>query len=590
MAYKHSRITPLSIPAGRNGGEILNDPWYNKGTGFLTRERDRLGIRGLLPPAIFSMREQLARIYTSFSRIGDVVEQKTTADGLTETHIEQHLFLMGLQDRNETLFYRLVCDHIKEMAPIIYTPVVGYACTNAAQLFRRPRGLYLSGHEDTGDMHSIVGNWETDEVDVIVITDGSRILGLGDLGCHGMPISIGKLSLYVAAGGLHPTRCLPVMADMGTNNAGLLDDPMYLGVHKPRLEGAEYIQAMDEVMDALTKRYPRALIQFEDFKSPWAEFLLNRYRSTFCVFNDDVQGTGTMVLAGLLSALRVQGKDHTALPDQKIVCLGSGSAGIGVCNALVQGMVMEGLSEEEAHKRFYLVDVDGLLTADRPGLVGDQIKFARTDVDVNGNGKGMGLQQVIAMSKPTVLLGLCGVGSTFTEAAVREYAKHSDQPIMFPMSNPTSKAECTATQAYEWTEGRCIFASGSPFDPITTTDGTVKMYASQANNMFIFPGLGLGVTTCDAKTVSDGMLYVAAKTLVSAVREDKIKQKMVFPDVSEIREVSKQIAVAVCYQAAKEGLSRVELENTECETWEELVQDDMYFPDYQPLVKEKYDL
>lgn len=573
--FHRGDVKSLRLPKGREGHEILNDPLFNKGTAFEMRERDRLGIRGMLPTVVVPIETQLLRIYEGYHRAGST-SKRDQKYNRKENKVAKHLFLMALQDRNETLFYRLLVEHIREMAPIVYTPVVGYACKNAGTLYRKARGLYLSGHTDLGDFHSIVANWDAEHVDVIVITDGSRVLGLGDLGVHGQPIPVGKLSLYVAAGGIHPTRCLPIIVDMGTNNKKLREDPLYLGEAKSRLEGDEYVEAMDEIMDALITRWPNALIQFEDIKTPYAEFLLQRYRHKMCMFNDDVQGTGTMTLAGVLTALRIKQQKPSDIKKQRIVCLGSGSAGIGVCNSLAMGMMEEGMTEEEAMENFWMVDVEGLLTTDRDNLVGDQEKFARSDA----KNVQRTLQEVIALAKPTVLLGLSGCGGAFTEEVVREFGKYDDQPILFAMSNPTDMCECTAQQAYDWTDGRAIFASGSPFDDVVDANGNVLMHPSQSNNMFVFPGVGLGVVSSQAKFVSDSMLYAAAKALVNAVPEANLKQNNVFPDIENIREVSKQIAIEVARTAEQQGLARNTLDNLDYDTWEEYVAHRMFYPDY----------
>jgi len=571
------------VTEGRYGVGILHDPGYNKGTAFPKRERDRLGIRGLLPPAVFSLKEQMRRSYLAFHRAGGTSQRDREVYGREENKIAKHLFLVNLQDRNETLFYALLSQYIEEMAPIIYTPVVGYACLNHGQLFRRARGMYLSGFEDRGDMMSIVRNWPEKEVDVIVITDGSRILGLGDLGAHGMPIPIGKLSLYVAAAGIDPAKCLPVLIDVGTNNEEMLKDPLYLGHKSRRIEGQEFAEIMDEVMDALITRFPKALIQFEDFKSPYAELFLQRYRKKARVFNDDIQGTGTMVLAGILSAMRANGLAPHDLVRQRVLCVGAGTAGIGVCSSLVKGMTEEGLSEDEARRNFWLVDNKGLLTSARgDDLQSSQIPFARMQQD--GLNEGASLVDVIRHVKPTILLGVSGVGGTFTQEVVQAMAAGlpaQTRPIIFPMSNPTDRSECTAEQAYDWSEGRVIFASGSPFPPVER-NGEIVLQPSQANNMFIFPGVGLAAVATRSKRISDKMFYCAAQTLAQNVPQEMIAQYRVFPLIRDIREVSKKIAIAVAEVAEKEGLVTEPLD--EGETWEERITELMWSPDYKPTV------
>lgn len=581
-------IKPMLLPRGRRGVEVLRDPLYNKGTAFGTRERDRLGLRGLVPPCKTTIEDQLKRVYDAFHVAGGT----TPGDGnySESSQIAKHIYLNSLQDRNEVLFYRLLGDNIKEMAPIIYTPTVGAACMRMSHLFTKARGMWLCGFKDRGDILSIVRNWPERDVDVVVVTDGSRILGLGDLGAHGMPIAVGKLSLYVAAGGIDPTRVLPLVLDMGTRNQTLLDDPLYLGTREARITGKRYFEFLDEVMDALSLTFPKALVQFEDFATPYAEASLNRYRFKRRMFNDDVQGTGTMVLSGVLSALKVLGLKRSALTDQRIVCLGAGSAGLGVCNALVKGMMLEGMSRRDALSRFYLVDVNGLITSARneDGRMGfGQKAFARPVT--HGLPEGLSLLDVIKTVKPNILLGLSGVGGTFKEETIRTLARSSTaaRPIIFAMSNPTKNTECTAQQAYDWSDGRCVFASGSPFADVCDDEGHLLMAPSQANNMFIFPGVGLGVTCSRARGVSDRMLYAAATTLSDCVSEEELAQGKVFPDINNIREVSRKIAVRVAEVAEEEGWSGFKLPADE--TWSGYVRQSMWEAEYRPVLAQLED-
>ena len=481
------------------------------------------------------------------------------------------MFLIGLQDRNEQCFYRLLSDHLEEMAPIIYTPTVGYACQNASMLYRKPRGLYVTKY-DGGEINTILGNSNYDDVDVIVVTDGSRILGLGDLGCNGMSIPIGKLSLYVAAGGLSPLKCLPVLIDVGTNNEDLLNDPYYMGLHEKRLEGEAYVDLMDEFMASVKLRWPKAIVQFEDFKTEYAEPFLNRYKNDFCTFNDDIQGTGSVALAGMYGALKSLGQGPDDFINHRIVCMGAGSAGVGVCNSLVHGMVMSGISEEEARSKFWLLDADGLLTSNRP-LTTFQKPFGRNDCE-----KNMSLEEVVDMVKPTIILGLTGVGGTFTEGAIRRMKNHTERPIVFALSNPTHKSECTAEQAYEWTDGQCIYASGSPFEPVV--DGDRTMYPSQCNNMFIFPGVGLAATACRPTMITDRMFYEAAKALARCVPTEDSQLGKVFPRLNSVRSVSREIAISLCKVAEEEGLAT---EVPEDGNWERHVEMKMWDPRYYPV-------
>eukprot|EP00053_Salpingoeca_punica_P013600 m.122987 g.122987 ORF g.122987 m.122987 type:complete len:625 (+) comp16239_c1_seq1:1217-3091(+) len=564
-----------TLPPTTFGAEIIYDPIFNKGTGFSQREQDRLGLRGLVPPGGFTLEQQAERAYYNFHRAGGTHE-RDIARGVHENVVAKHLFMVALQDRNETLFYRLITDKIAEMAPIIYTPTVGYACVNANMLFRRPRGMYFTAR-DLGDMHALVRNWPRPEVDVVVITDGSRILGLGDLGVQGMAIPIGKISLYVAAGGIDPSRCMPALIDVGTDNEQLLKNKHYMGLRHPRITGAEYIKIVDEVVIAISQRFPNAIIQFEDFKTPNAEMLLKRYQNVFRCFNDDIQGTGAMTLAGLLAASR---RTKRPLSQSRVVCVGAGSAGLGVCNVLLDAMERQGLSRQEALKNFYLVDKDGLITSKRSQLQHGQDHFARSD---STDFEGAPLLETIKHAQPHVLLGVSGVGGIFSEACVRQMASTCPEPIIFAMSNPTHLSECTAEQAYTWTEGRTIFASGSPFGPVTVNG--VTHVPSQSNNMYIFPGVGQGVLTAGARIIPQRMFYQAAVELSNTVSEEMLRQGEVFPGISDIRSVSQRIAAAVARVAVEEGVATIEPENGI--DWEEMVRRRMWEPRYRTLVSEK---
>jgi len=557
-------LHPLQVPV--RGSDILNSPLFNKGTAFKSGERDRLRVRGLLPPKRINMGIQKRRILKALRE--------------EESPIRKNIILEDLHDRNETLYHRVLVDHIEEMAPLIYTPTVGQACKEFGMRYRRPRGMYFT-EEDRGHMASMVYNWKEKDVHVICVTDGSRILGLGDLGSNGMGIPIGKLSLYCAAGGIAPHRVLPIVIDAGTDNEELLEDEFYLGVQKKRLSGSDYYQLVDEFMQAVRHRWPNVLVQFEDFSSDKAQTLLNHYRNTHLCFNDDIQGTGATTLAGVLGSLRSKGDDLTTLGDQRIVIAGAGSAGIGVAQVLMQAMIEQGRSPEEARNCFYVVDANGLLGEGQENttLSREQKLFKR-----NTDG-GLPLAEVIKKCKPTMLLGMTGVGGLFTEDIVREMGKHCDRPVIFPLSNPTIKAECTAEQAFQWTDGRCIFASGSPFDPVTMNDGKVY-YPTQCNNMYIFPGLGLGATLAGAKTVSDKMLFVAAEALANHVSDEELADGKVFPHISKIRDVSRNVAVAVIKQAMEEG-QVTKMMDKNINDLNEYVHKKMYDPVYVPLVEKR---
>jgi malate dehydrogenase (oxaloacetate-decarboxylating)(NADP+) len=464
------------------GRSILEEGLFNKGTSFGIGERDRLGLRGLIPSQRLSMQQQLNRVRFQLEK--------------EDSDIRRYQYLRDLQDRNETLFHRVLLDNIEDLAPIVYTPTVGQACLEFGSSFRRPRGMYFCDY-DRGDMGSMMYNWPGRDVHVAVITDGGRVLGLGDLGANGMAITIGKLALYCSAGGIAPHRVLPIMFDAGTNNEEIRNSEFYLGQPTPRLDGDEYYTLLDELMFSLTNRFPNIFIQFEDFSSDRALDVLQRYRYQTLCFNDDIQGTGAVAVAGILSALEAQEKSPDALKDQTFVIAGSGSAGLGVVNALCESMVVQGSTMEEARSKFWVCDIDGVLGANRPNgkgppLTEDQLCFARNDDTV-----GMNIEEVVKAVKPSVLIGLSTVSGLFNENIVREMAKNNDHPIIFPLSNPTASAECTAENAYRWTEGRAIFGSGSPFDPVQY-NGRIHT-PSQVNNMFIFPGLGLGATLCGAK-------------------------------------------------------------------------------------------
>mmetsp|Transcript_46861 Transcript_46861/g.69680 ORF Transcript_46861/g.69680 Transcript_46861/m.69680 type:complete len:621 (-) Transcript_46861:780-2642(-) len=556
-------MAPLQIST--RGADILTDPLFNKGTAFKSGERDRLRFRGMLPPRIMNIGQQKERFLKTLR-----AEQNT---------IKKHILLEDLHDRNETLYHRVLVDHIEEMAPLIYTPTVGQACKEFAKLFRRPRGMYFT-EEDRGHMAAMIYNWPHKDVHVIVVTDGSRILGLGDLGANGMGIPIGKLSLYCAAGGIAPHRVMPVVLDVGTDNEELLNDPFYLGIQKPRLSGSAYYQMVDEFMEAARYRWPNVLVQFEDFSSDKAQKLLNKYQKDHLTFNDDIQGTGATTLAGILSALRAKGESVNALGDQRIVIAGAGSAGIGVAQVLKQAMMEQGRTGEEARNCFYVVDQMGLLGTERLGEFStEQAEFARP---TDGS---MSLLDVVKTYKPTVLLGMTAVGGLFKEELIREMASSCERPIIFPLSNPTVKAECTAEQAFEWTDGQCIFASGSPFDPVTLSNGKTY-YPTQCNNMYIFPGVGLGATVAGAKTVTDRMLYVAAEALANYVSPDELAVGKVFPQLSNIREVSLGVAVAVATEAYNEGQAS-KLTEAKMKDLVNYMDSKMYYPEYVPLVEKR---
>lgn len=513
------------------GLEWLHDPHRNKGTAFTDAERDTLGLRGLLPPRVFTLAEQQVRV------MGNL--RQKAAD------LEKYIFMAALLDRNETLFYRTVIDNIEELLPIIYTPTVGEACLKYGQIFQRPRGLYVSA-EDRGRVRGVLGNWPEREVDVIVVTDGERILGLGDLGAQGMGIPIGKLSLYTACGGIDPLRCLPVMLDVGTDNERLLADPLYIGLLRRRLRGADYDELFEEFISAVQERYPRALIQLEDFANQNAFRLLSSYRERARIFNDDIQGTAAVALAGLLSASRFLGR---RLADQTLLFFGAGSAATGIADLVTASMMLEGLTEEEARHRCWLVDSKGLVVTQRDDLQSHKLAYAHDHPFVPD------LQVAIDALRPSALIGVSGQPQTFTEPVLRAMAGNHDRPIVFALSNPTSRSECTAEQAYRWTEGRAVFASGSPFDPVPVDGGT--LVPGQANNAYVFPGIGLGVVATGARHVTDEMFQAAARSLAGQTSEASLSRGTLFPPLREIRDVSHAIAVEVARVAHEDGLATI---------------------------------
>ncbi|XP_020580424.1 NAD-dependent malic enzyme 59 kDa isoform, mitochondrial [Phalaenopsis equestris] len=577
----------------KRGTDILHDPWFNKDTGFPLTERDRLGLRGLLPPRVISFEQQYQRFMNSYQSL----EYNTRDESPTVVALAKWRILNRLHDRNETLYYRVLIDNIKDFAPVIYTPTVGLVCQNYGGLYRRPRGMYFSA-KDKGEMMSMIYNWPAKQVDMIVITDGSRILGLGDLGVQGIGIPIGKLDMYVAAAGMNPQRILPVMLDVGTNNQKLLEDNLYLGLRQPRLEGDEYLSIVDEFMEAAYSRWPNVIVQFEDFQMKWAFETLERYRKRFCMFNDDVQGTAGVALAGLLGAVRAQGRPLKDFVNQKIVVAGAGSAGIGVLKMAKQAMerMHGGNANVEASRQFWVLDKHGLITKERNYIDPAAVSFARGTGpgEVEGLKEGASLVEVVRKVKPDVLLGLSGVGGIFDEEVLRALqASESPRPAIFAMSNPTSNAECTPTDAFKYAGENIIFASGSPFDDVKLGDGKVG-YVNQANNMYLFPGIGLGALLSGAHLISDGMLQAAAECLASYMTEEDIHKGILFPSISSIRHITTHVGAAVLRAAVAEDLAEgqgdvgiKELMQMSQEETMDYVARSMWYPVYSPLVHEK---
>lgn len=529
---------PLYIPYAGNG--LLELPLLNKGSAFSEEERTRFNLHGLIPHAIENIEEQSQRSYQQYSAFSDA--------------INKHIYLRNIQDTNETLFYHLIEQHLSEMMPIIYTPTVGEACQRFSDIYRRHRGIFIS-YPDRAHIDDIVQNINKKNVKVIVITDGERILGLGDQGIGGMGIPIGKLSLYTACGGISPAYTLPITLDVGTNNPQLLNDPIYMGWNQPRISGEEYYQFVDQVIDAVKRRWPKALIQFEDFAQKNAMPLLNKYRDQICCFNDDIQGTAAVSVGSLIAASRAAGKQ---LKDQTIAFLGAGSAGCGIAEQIVAQMVVEGLSDAEARARVYMVDRFGLFTSNQPNLLDFQRKLAQSPERVAhwGNPEGViSLLDVIQNAKPTVLIGVSGQPGLFTEEVIKTLAANCERPIVLPLSNPTSQVEAFPADILEWTEGKALIATGSPFEPVNYQG---KLYnISQCNNSYIFPGIGLGVIAAGATRVTDSMLIASSNALADCSPLLQDPNADLLPDLNEIQQVSKFIAFRVAKAAMDAGVAPV---------------------------------
>jgi malate dehydrogenase (oxaloacetate-decarboxylating)(NADP+) len=505
------------------GRRVLNDPHLNRGTAFTAEERDRLGLTGLLPPGIQTLDDQVARVLENCRR--------------KPSDLERYIFLMSLLDRNETLFYRTLLDHLPEFLPIIYTPTVGQAAREYGHIFRRPRGLYVTA-EDRGRISAVLANWEETDIRVIVATDGSRILGLGDLGANGMSIAIGKLALYTVAGGIDPRRTLPVMLDAGTDNEALLADPLYLGLRRRRLADDEYGAFIDEFMEAARAAFPDALIQFEDFVTPRAHALLARYRDGYRMFNDDIQGTAAVGLGGLVAALRITGG---RLRDAPWLFVGAGSANTGIANLLVRALQRDGLSEDEARRRCLFFDAGGLVTNSRDDMPAYVRPYAHVGASTSD------LAEAVRTVRPAGLIGATGAPGVFTRDVMRAMADVNERPIAFALSNPTDRSEITAENAYAWSDGRAVFASGSPFPPVSL--GGRVYEPGQANNVYAFPGIGLAVTACGIDRITEDMFLAAARALAECVPAERLERGGVYPALTSIRDVSAAIAVAVARAA-----------------------------------------
>jgi malate dehydrogenase (oxaloacetate-decarboxylating)(NADP+) len=513
-------------PAAPRGLDVLRDPLLNKGTAFTEKERDALGLRGLLPPHVLSQKEQADRVLLNLRRLTDP--------------LDKFVALNSLHDRNEALFFRVLCDHIDEMQPIVYTPVVGLACQQFGNIFQRPRGMFI-GINDRGNIARVLRNWPY-AAGIIVVTDGERILGLGDLGAHGMGIPVGKLSLYTACAGIHPRLCLPITLDVGTNNDALLNDVNYVGLRQRRVTGAAYDEFMEEFMTATQEVFPGVMVQFEDFANHNAFRLLEKYRDRLCTFNDDIQGTAAVALAGLFSALRVTG---APLSEQTLLFLGAGEAATGIADLVVAAMIAHGVTRERALRNCWLVDSQGLVVKSRANLAEHKLTYAHDHSPVGD------FLSAIKLLKPTAIIGVSAVGGTFTRDVLEEMARINQQPIVFALSNPTSQAECTAEEAYRHTGGRALFACGSPFDPVELNGKTYV--PRQGNNSYIFPGIGLGAIASGATTITNEMFMSSAHTLANLVTESDLEQGSLYPALPRIREVSAAIGTAIADIAYRRG-------------------------------------
>ncbi|MEA3411953.1 MAG: NAD-dependent malic enzyme [Pseudomonadota bacterium] len=545
------------------GNALLENPILNKGTAFSERERIELGLLGLLPPHVETLEVQAERAWEAYLQ--------------ENSDLERYIYLRNLQDTNETLFYRLIHDHLAQMMPIIYTPVVGEACQQFSEIFRRPRGLFISWPERRR-IDVILDNAMVQDVRVIVVTDGERILGLGDQGAGGMGIPIGKLSLYTACGGIDPGTTLPVLLDVGTNNPERLEDPLYVGWRHRRIPNKDYDEFLDRFVQAVRRKWPDVLLQFEDFAQTHAGPLLDRYRDQLCTFNDDIQGTAAVAVGTLLAASKVAG---VRLRDQNVVFLGAGSAGCGIAGQLIRTMVREGASKAEARSRLFLVDRSGLLhdgLVDLPPFQRDLAQSRERVGDWADNpAEGIGLMDVVRHARPSILIGVSGQPGLFTEAIIREMAGNVERPMIFPLSNPTSRIEAMPADLIRWTDGRALVATGSPFEPVSWNGRRYPI--AQCNNSYIFPGMGLGIFAVKAGRVSDEMFMAAATALGESSPALSDPQASLLPPLREVRKVCQKIAFAVAREAQSQGLG----ESTSAKVLRQRIADSFWIPGYLPM-------
>ena len=536
--------------------DLLHDPRLNHGTAFTPAERDALGLRGLLPPRVFSEAAQVDRNIQSLRR--------------KPSDFERYVALSALAERNQTLFYKVLLTHLTELMPIVYTPTVGEACQRYGYIYQRSRGLFVSA-DDRGRIRDVLRNWPIEDVRVIVVTDGSRILGLGDLGAHGMGIPVGKLTLYTVCAGVHPDHCLPITLDVGCDNAVMRDDPLYVGLQRPRLQGAEYDAFLEEFVQAVQEVFPRTLLQFEDFSNHVAFTLLERWRDRICCFNDDIQGTAAVAVAGMFSALRITGRPLAA---QRVLFVGAGEAGIGIADLLCNALVAQGVPLATARQQCWFFDSKGLVSASRQDLNAHKQRYAHAAP----TGAGGDLLAAVQALRPTALIGVSGQTGAIPQPVVAAMAAANERPIVFALSNPTSKAECTAEQAYTWSQGRAIFASGSPFPPVRWQGK--ELVPGQGNNAYIFPGVGLGVVASGSRRVPEAMFAIAARTLAAQTTQADLDRGCLYPPLASIREVSLHIAAAVAEHAFASGLASVP-RPADVLAW---LRPQVYVPDYTPLV------
>ncbi|PGK38006.1 NAD-dependent malic enzyme [Bacillus anthracis] len=552
-----------SLETTLRGVEVLSTPLLNKGVAFTQEEREELGLKGLLPPAVLTLEEQARRAYEQFCSQPD--------------DLLKNVYLTALHDRNEVLFYRILTDHLREMLPIVYTPTVGVAIQRYSHEYRKPRGVYLSINDPSGIEEAFANIGATAEnIDLVVVTDGEGILGIGDWGVGGINIAIGKLAVYTAAVGIDPSRVLPVILDVGTNREELLNNPFYIGNRHPRIKGEAYDEFIDTFVQAVNKQFPKALLHWEDFSSRNARKILDKYRHDICTFNDDIQGTGAVSLAAVLSAVKASG---VPLSEHRVVVFGAGTAGIGIADQVRDAMVRVGVSEEESYKRFWCIDRNGLVTDNMEDLLDFQIPYARKEAEVSEwkENDVIGLAEVVKYVKPTILIGTSTVAGAFKEEIIKEMASHVERPIILPMSNPTPLAEAKPADLIEWTEGRALVATGSPFEPVTYKG--VMYVIGQSNNALIFPGLGLGTIVVRASVMTDGMFAAAAEAVASMVDTSQ-PGAPILPEVEELRNISEMVAIEVAKVAVAEGVARENLSDNDIKM---AVKEAIWEPEYRQI-------